>query len=442
MFKKEALFIRHILSVLLFFLIINFLLLDITFANNDAQLQKKINLAKPNDIVTIADGVYTQPLIINKPITLKGSNNVTFKSSSDDPSITIIANNVTLSDIKFVGNRDNVKRSEVLVIGNYNKLINLKIKTNGFGVKLNKAHYNELTNIQVEGNKSVPFSQRNNGIDLLGAHYNVIKESSFKHVQDGIYLESSKYNSLVSNLSTQSRYGYHLMFTEENTLEQNESYKNVSGIMVMGTKGTIVKNNTLMYNNDGVQSLGLLLYDVVDAEISNNRIAENRIGIFMEETTYSNLMMNDLQRNYIGIQLKKSKDNIIKENSLVSNVVQGQAERSSNNLTNSNYWGDHQGLDLNGNGLSDLSYTVDPFFLSLTSKFPPFQLFFQAPGMIFLEQLLHTPTEQWLIDASPLINNSTKLDNAKLAESNNVLYFSLFLLLISLTTILLGVKKQ
>ncbi len=321
-------------------------------------------------------------------------------------------------------------------------LDDLLIETHAFAVKLNKAHYNELNNLTIKGNQAVNFGQRQNGIDLWGAHFNEIKNSRFSYVQDGVYVESSKYNQISGNKATHSRYGYHLMFTEETELEQNESYQNISGMMVMGTKKTKVKNNTLMYNNEGVQALGLLLYDVEEAVVENNRIAENRIGVFIEDTSGSSLSFNDLQRNYIGLQFKNARENNVLNNSLIANVVQGQADRSADNLTNENYWGDHLGLDFTGDGLSDIPYTVDPFFLTLTDSYPPFQLLFQAPGMIFLEQLLHTPTEQWLVDRSPLMKEAVKVDTATNSNTTTVLFFSLFLLIISLFTITMGVKQK
>lgn len=439
LFKKGV----NLIKAKVFLLIILFFTFNLPTALADEfNLEEEIKRALPHETIEIPDGHYELSLIINKPIKLSGSKDVVFTAKDDAPVFTIISDDVTLSGFTIKSTIDDPDHSEILVLGNYNLLTDLRIETHAYAVRLNKAHYNQLNNLTIKGNQAVNFGQRQNGIDLWGAHFNEIKQSRFSYLQDGVYIESSKYNKISGNKATQSRYGYHLMFTEETELESNESYQNISGMMVMGTKQTQVKNNTLMYNNEGVQALGLLLYDVEGAVVEKNRIAENRIGIFIEDTIDSSLSFNDLQRNYVGLQFKNASKNELLNNSLIANVVQGQADRSADNITNENYWGDHLGLDFSGDGFSDIPYTVDPFFLTLTDSYPPFQLLFQAPGMIFLEQLLHTPTEQWLVDKSPLMKEAVRADRTTKSDSTIVLIFSLFLLSISLFTITMGVKQR
>src|SRR5690606_17348191 len=147
-------------------------------------------------------------------------------------------------------------------------------------------------------------------------------------------------------------------------------------------------NNLMKYNQRNVQSLGLLLFDVKNATITENEIAHNRIGILIEDALDNDLSFNKIQNNYIGVQFKRAENNTIVNNAFFAYVDQGQAEYSTNKDTNRNYWGDHVGLDMTGDKVSDLTYEIDPFYLHLTDEYPPYRLLFDSPGMIFLETLL------------------------------------------------------
>src|SRR5699024_8115926 len=156
-------------------------------------------------------------------------------------------------------------------------------------------------------------------------------------------------------------------------------------------------------------------------------IINNRIGIFVENASDNNFEFNTIHGNYIGLQFKSAENNNIVKNSFVANVVQGQAKESFDNNTSQNYWGDHLGLDVTGNRISDLPYKVNPFFLSITNEYPSFQLLFQSPGMIFLEQLISTPDDQQLVVRSPLIDNPLLVSDY---DSLNLVLILLFYLIL------------
>ncbi|WP_158591780.1 right-handed parallel beta-helix repeat-containing protein [Oceanobacillus halophilus] len=355
--------------------------------------------------------------------------------------ITISSNNVSITNLSI---RDEKKQSDatVSIVGDNNYLGDISIETQGIGIKLLEAHDNTLENITITGDKNLSLGQRGNGIDLWGSHGNNIQSTTISHVKDGIYIESSKDNVVASNEITHSRYGYHLMFTEQTNLQGNISTDNASGMMIMGTKKTTADGNILKNNQKSARAQGILLFDVTEALIINNEMTENKIGIYMEQSSENEIKKNEMIRNYIGIQVKEASNNQIYHNSIMANVVQGQADQSANNDTHSNYWGNHVGLDTNGDGKSNTRYIVDPYFLSLTEDFPVFQLFFQTPGMEFLKLLLQTPSENWFIDESPLMDNPVVSDHVQTEKSNFVWMVSLSLVIISTGIFYTGVRKR
>ena len=401
-------------------------------------LQQLIDAAQPGETIQLKAGEYRENLVIDKPLHLMGTDNVTLVNKGARPTLTLEANQVKVENLTII--HEGRDSPAILVRGDHNTLHNLKIYTNSFGLRLDEAQHNTMTHLAIEGDKRASFTERKHGIDLWRSHHNEIDATQIKYVTDGIYMEKSKNNRLRGNTVAYSRYGYHLMFTENTLLEANEAHHNVSGMMIMGTVGTVAKHNKLYNNHLNVRSLGLYLFDVKQAHISHNHILNNRVGILIEDSQQNELTQNVVRSNYLGLQFIKARDNHIYQNAFVANVVQGQAEESHHNIVEHNYWGDHVGLDLNGDGTSNLPYSVDPFFLKITDQYPPFQLFFHSPGLIFLENLIHIPFDQQLIDQAPLLANPL-IESDKTADTPLItLLVCSALLLISTLLIYQGVR--
>lgn len=413
-----------------------------SFYAQDTSIQKQIDQAKPGDTISIPTGIYDEAIVINKPLSLVGEGDVEFQVTNPDPIMVIQANDVKIENIHFTYDNTESEQPAIFIQGNRNLLTNLHINTNSYAIRFDGANDNIVEQLTIHGDRTSPINGRKHGIDLWKSNKNIIRHTEITSVQDGIYVESSNENTFHDNIVTHSRYGYHLMFTQKTELFQNESFENISGMMIMGTNGTKAYDNVLQYNQKNVQSLGLLLFDVENATITYNDISHNRIGIFVEDAKENEITNNTVAHNFVGLQFKRAEDNIIHRNTFLANVVQGQAEESFDNVTNKNYWSDHLGLDMEVNGISSLVYEVNPFYLHLTNEYPPYRLLFQAPGMIFLEQLLHTPIEQRLIDQAPLMSNPLEAVDVPVEHRRLLFIFSLLLVALSTITMIVGVKKS
>src|SRR5699024_4763125 len=109
-----------------------------------------------------------------------------------------------------------------------NHIHNIRIESRlGYGVKLDHANNNELTNMTITGNKYLPIIERQHGINLWKSDDNKISQTNIRDVLDGVYIENSVGNKLIQNKVTDSRYGYHLMFTKQTEILENISTKNI-----------------------------------------------------------------------------------------------------------------------------------------------------------------------------------------------------------------------
>lgn len=413
------------MASLIMFLVPN----GIRAAESSNNLQAMLDQARPGDTISIPEGDYEGPIQITKPLVLLAKGNVKLTNPSDEAAVTIQSDNVTIKGIKIVDKRVNSEDASLVIRGNQNVLEQIVIETMGTGIQLREANSNTLHNIQVIGKvkergagsdaghdhskhltkgqetpKSNVIAQKGNGIDLYDSHQNRIIANQVTNAFDGIYVERSNGNEITQNHVEKSRYGYHFMGTSGSILAENTGSENVTGAMLMETTKATVLGNQLLKQQKNPNSQGILLYEVTNSKLEGNQIEGNRVGLYLERSEGITVRQNQLKLNFIGMQLLNSRDNVLTENVFVSNVIQAQAQDSTTDRLDGNYWDNLQGLDVNGDARSDLPYEMNPFYLGLTDAVPPYQLFFQAPGFVFLEGLFTNGTGTTIRDAAPLMS--------------------------------------
>lgn len=433
-----------------------------------ASLQPLIDRSSPGEVLTIPPGEYTGPVRITKPLVLQADGEVVINTANEDPVLTIDSDDVTLRGVRLLDTRINNPQATLVIRGSDNRIEQVKIDTMGTAIQLRNANRNLLQGLRITGHVLDPDEaaaqighdhaahlqltqpaqkpgvkpKKGNGIDLLHSHENRIIANQIINAYDGIYLESSQQNALVQNRVEKSRYGYHLMATSGTLLRENTGSGNVTGAMLMDSSGAIVEDNTFLKQKENPNSQGILLFSVADSQLSQNVIEGNRVGLYLEQSTGNEIVGNRLTLNFIGMQTVQSSNNRFRANQFISNVMQAQAQDSLGDLFDGNYWDNLQALDVDGNGRSDLAYEMNPFFLALTDAVPPYQLFFQSPGLGFLENLFSsgsvTIRDEAPLTVPPMDDNGQEGATASAGAG----LLGAGLLLVSLTFIYMGVRRK
>lgn len=375
-------------------------------AEEGTPLQPLIDQVEAGGTLILEAGSYIGPATISRPIHIKTEGTAKITGDGVHPVITLQADDSSITGLQIYDEMDDREKAAILVEGSRNRLEKLQIITRASGIQLREAHSNVLEGLTVQRPQEtnpVRLSRRGNGIDLWGSNDNLIIGNRVSHMHDGIYVENSQSNRVENNRVDRSRYGYHFMFTKDSYLVDNEGQYNVTGAMIMSSDQTEVTGNTFSEQSENVNSQGLLLFDVNTTVVRSNRVEGNRIGFYIEQAKDSQLTDNWIARNFIGIEMLSSEGNELSGNHLISNVNQAQAADSADNSVNGNYWDDFKGIDLQGDGYSDLTYRTNPFFVTLTQSASAYQLFFGSPGMVFLEGMFPADPEQSLADEAPLM---------------------------------------
>jgi nitrous oxidase accessory protein len=374
-------------------------------------LQERISKAQPGETIVLEPGIYEGPVAIDRPLTLRADREgaSVIRNTSQDTALSITAENVAVIGLRI---EDEMLKEAptVLVRGRNARLEGLSILTGADGIAIRDAEGVHVSGTVVEwAPEGVPTADKGNGIDLYHAHQAVLTGNVIRNVHDGIYIENSDGTIVTENRIESSRYGIHCMYTKGTVIRDNDGDRNVTGAMVMAARHTEVSGNTFTKQSENVHSQGILLFDTHESKVMENRIEGNRVGLYVELSTNNVFERNSILNNYIGLQLLESENNSLTENLFAGNVANAAAKDSQNNNLSGNFWDAFRGLDTDGDGRSDISYAINPFFQGLSGKRPAFQLFFQSPGMVFLEGLYQADKSTWALDDSPLMKQPEKL---------------------------------
>ncbi|MGG3280948.1 right-handed parallel beta-helix repeat-containing protein [Paenibacillus solani] len=383
-------------------------------------LQEIVDQAHPGDTVILKPGIYQGPITINKRLTIlpEEDGTIVLRNMSPLPAVTIKADNTTIMGLQIID--EMVKETPtVQVNGHHTVLESLNIQTSGSGIVVRDADDGTLRNNTIEWiAEGVQMADKGNGMDLYNGHRWNITDNTIHDVLDGIYLENSDDTYVNGNVIERSRYGVHCMYTNRTMIRQNEGKMNVTGAMVMAARQVSVIGNTFTKQSENVNSQGILLYDTHETTVSDNTVVGNRVGLYIELSTDNLLENNRVSYNFVGMQMLESIDNVVEGNQFIGNVSDAQTRGSEENRISNNYWDNFRGIDADGDGKSDISYAMNPFFQSLTQKRPAFQLFFQSPGMVFMEGLYQTERSRWTTDMAPLMDMPNSKYQQGDSESN------------------------
>ncbi|WP_433753593.1 right-handed parallel beta-helix repeat-containing protein [Paenibacillus amylolyticus] len=411
-------------------------------------LQPIIDRSAPGEVIQLASGRYSGPVTIDKNITIQGDPSVTVVNVEPISTIAIQSDGVKLREFT-IEHDTNEQTAAIQVQGKNVEITDLHIQTQGYGMIIRNSSQATIQRNYITwvGSDSASSGQKGNGIDLYNSHDSFIEANEITGMRDGIYLENSRQSTVQNNRLLHTRYGIHCMYIDGSSVMDNTGEENMTGAMIMGVRHTVISGNSFRKQSTNVHSQGILLYDVQQSSVLNNVVEGNRVGMNIAESSDNEIRGNAVLRNFVGIQLVLAEANEFTRNQFVSNVIEASALDSPNNVLMENYWDSFQGLDLNQDGISEISYAINPFYEQLVSRNSAYQLFFQSPGMVFLSDLFTEGREQWTTDKSPRMSMDTEavlnISEERVAGSKMVRMVGLVLLgMATFIIIYMGVLRK
>ncbi|MCK6405661.1 MAG: nitrous oxide reductase family maturation protein NosD [Rhodocyclaceae bacterium] len=367
-----------------------------------------IAAAAAGDTILVERGVYRENLHIGKPLTLKGIDRPRIDGSLSGNTITVEAEDVTLSGLLVTDSGGDLGRQEAGIYirpGSHRARVeNCEVSYSLFGMWIEKAKDVRIVGNLITGKRDFLSSQRGNGIQLYNTTGALIERNRISFVRDGIYVDVSHRAIFRGNHVHNTRYGTHYMNSYHNLWEENVVHDNRGGLALMETRDQLVRNNRVWGNSDH----GIMLRTIQDSVVENNVIAGNQRGLFIYDAEYNTLSGNLVIDNEVGVHLwAGSINNKVDGNDFIRNRQQVRyvATRDQDwGKRGGNYWSNYLGWDRDGDGTGDVPYEASDLVDRLVARLPVIKLLLNSPAIQTLRLIarqfpvLRAPS---VVDAKP-----------------------------------------
>ena len=373
-------------------------------------IQHAANVMAPGPIAGITSATtYIEPGIYYSKVVIKSNKNSGYMAFiASNAATRPILSGLTLSNSAFILTNVNKIYLSDLVITRYTNGIIIKGTSTNNKIRNSRISSNLNNGIYLFGNNvnknyiihNAIFSNRNAGISLSNAIYNVIDKSNkiYLNNQNGIYLSGSAQSNYISgNIiytnNNQNGIYFNGANVRNNTITSNSIYAQANGINLASSFNNYIQNNTQIYNNNnaGIYFTGTAQNNVITgnsiynnnnnfygiyfagANVRNNTIYSNYIyylarGIWFASAAYQNhIQKNNIYKNgTFGIYFTgTSESNYITANQIYSNstdgiILTGTSTSVKYNIISSNYIygpGQNYGISLVDAGNNYIQYS-------------------------------------------------------------------------------------
>ncbi len=349
--------------------------LDVCASCDVSTIKQAVSEADSGDVIILQSGVYKEAgIILNKPISLIGKENVIIDGDNQGEIFGIHADHVSITGltIKNVGVSFTKDHAAIRLY----KVKDFLIEDNTFesvffGILCEKSNHGTIKGNRITSDGTEEISS-GNGIHLWHCNNVLIENNHVSNLRDGIYFEFVTESTVTNNLSENNfRYGLHFMFSNNDVYTDNVFRENGAGVAVMFSKFIKMERNTF-FKNWGSASYGLLLKEIYDAEIINNVFEENTIGINAEGSTRINYIRNSFKGNGWAIKIAGAcYTNVFEQNNFMSNAFDvSYNSKMNDNRFVGNYWSDYTGYDLDKDGVGDVPYRPVKLFSYIVNRTP------------------------------------------------------------------------
>lgn len=340
-----------------------------------------IKAARDGDTLEVRYGEYTEEIVINKTIHLKGINNPILRLEKGNI-ITILKKGVIVEGFVLAhGNGVAGTQSTGIYIakGADDVVVrNNQLKDIMFGIWAVSNRGVRIEKNTVEGRRELDLNYRGNCIYLTDAQEAIVSGNRLDHCRDGMYVEVSHDGRITNNHITNSRYALHTMWVDRGEFNNNFAAENLVGLAIMYTKQSEINNNVSVGN----KTHGLLLIQTVRGEIKGNTVIGNTKGIFLYNSIFNNVTENLIINNNLGLHSwGGSEENTVTKNSFINNEVQVKFVASRDQQWDNNYWSDYLGWDMTEDGVGDIPYESNTVVDHILWRYPLAKVLYSSPAL-------------------------------------------------------------
>ncbi len=330
--------------------------------NRAGAINEILAQAADGDTLRLSPGVYTETLVLDRPVTIDGLGQATIDGQGEGSVITVTGPGVTVRGLTVIGSgsdHDGIDSGIQLTKTAHAPVVEDNVLLgNLYGIDIHGAKDSIVRGNRIEGRQDQRMNERGNGVYVWNAPGAVVEDNDIRYGRDGIFVNSSKKNTFTGNLFRDLRFAVHYMYADNSVVSDNVSIGNDLGYAVMFTTNVTVANNVSI----GDREHGVMLNYANKSTITGNVVkGAKEKCTFLYNSNKNEFTDNWLEGCGIGIHFTAgSERNRIVGNSFIGNRTQVKyvstkwVEWSEDGR--GNYWSDFAAYDVDGNGIADAPY--------------------------------------------------------------------------------------
>ncbi len=367
---------------------------------------RMLAVANPGDTIRLSPGEYHENLVIRVPVVLTGVRDAALNGGGslrerrlpiirggyEGNVVHVLAAGTVLDGVHVseAGPRLTKDMACILVEADSVTIRNSWVSESLHGIYVKGGNHARIENNLIEGRLELIEADRGNGIHLWNSTGNLLSGNEILNARDGIYFSFSDSTEVLDNHIHHVRYGLHYMYSNHNTFIGNLFEWNVAGAALMYSEDIVLRENTFARSR-GFRAYGVLYQSMNRVTARSNLIIDNSRGIFVNNSTHNLFQENDVVDNDLAIQLNGGSDYTeFLQNNFINNLSELLQDVSDIEITwadetGGNYWSDHGGYDLDGDGWGDQPFSIQSAFQVMESSTPEVRFYLLSPAARILE---------------------------------------------------------
>ncbi len=350
-------------------------------------LAKAIAGAAPGDVLTLEAGRHGGPVVIDRPLTLTGAHDAVIDGLGQGTVVTIDAPDVTITGITVTGSGLNSEDTDagIKILKKADRALveNNRVLGNLHGIDVHGGHDAVVRGNTIEGTQNPRMNDRGNGIYVWNSPGTVVENNTVRWGRDGIFSNTSRNGTYRNNLFRDLRFAVHYMYTNNSEVSGNVSIGNHLGYAIMFSNRVVVKDNLSLSDI----SHGVMLNFANNADVSGNLVRGGADRCTFIYNAHKNIITgNRFEGCNIGVHFTAgSERNVLTGNAFIANRTQvkyvGTRDIEWSFKGRGNYWSDHPGFDLGGDGIADSPFRPNDLMDHILWSQPAASLLTGAPAV-------------------------------------------------------------
>jgi len=360
---------------------------EIAVPAGQGTLANAIAGADPGDVLLLEDGRYEGAVTIDRPLTLTGSHDAVIDGMGQGTVITIDAPDVIVRGLTVTGSGMDSEALDagVKILKGADRAVieNNQVLGNLHGIDVHGGRDSQVIGNTIEGTRQRRVNDRGNGIYVWNSPGTLVEGNSVRWGRDGIFSNASRTGIYRNNLFRDLRFAVHYMYTNDSEVSGNVSIGNGLGFAIMFSNNIVVKDNLSLSDI----SHGVMLNYANNAEVSGNLVRGGANRCTFIYNAHKNLIYNNrFEGCEIGIHFTAgSERNVLTGNAFIGNREQvkyvGTRDIEWSFEGRGNYWSDHPGFDLGGDGIADSPFRPNDLMDHILWSQPAARLLTGSPAV-------------------------------------------------------------